>query len=76
MRNPRLKDIAKEARVSVATVSLVLRGKKNFSIKVRDRVYEAAQRLKYIKPVYAASVLTKHITHLALLVPEDDHFKH
>ncbi len=72
MDNPRLKDVAKEARVSVATVSLVLNGKKNFSASVRDRVYDAAQRLKYVKPMYAPSVVTKQINHLALLVPEDD----
>jgi LacI family transcriptional regulator len=72
MGNPRLKDVAKAANVSVATASLVLNGKKNFSVKVRNRVYDAAQRLEYIKPVYAPSVATKHIHHLALLVPEDD----
>ena len=72
MNSPRLKDIAKEASVSVATVSLVLNGKKNFSVKVRDRVYDAAQRLKYIKPMYAPAVATKQLKHLALLVPEDD----
>ena len=72
MNGPRLKDIAREAGVSVATASLVLNGKKNFSVKVRDSVYDAAQRLNYIKAAYAPSVATKHISHFALLVPEDD----
>ena len=68
MRSPRLKDIAREAKVSVATVSLVLNGKKNFSTTVRDRVYDAARRLNYMKPGYAASASTNHF---ALLIPED-----
>ena len=71
MSNPTLKDVAKEAGVSIATVSLVLNGKGNISKDVRDRVYEAASKLEYIKPSYVSSLAARHISHIAVLVYED-----
>jgi DNA-binding LacI/PurR family transcriptional regulator len=71
MNNVTLKDIAKEAGVSISTVSLVLSGKKKISKDVRDKVYQVAKKLGYIKPVYGSSIATKHLSHIAILVHED-----
>lgn len=71
MSNATLKDVAKEAGVSVSTVSLVLNRKGQISQDVRDRVYEAAKQLDYIKPVYTPSTAIKPIRHIAILVYED-----
>jgi len=49
-----LKDVARKARVSVATVSLVLAGKGRISEEVRGRVREAAASLGY-RPRRAAA---------------------
>lgn len=56
MQRPRLDDVAAEAGVSAATVSLVLRGRSGPSAATRERVLEAAQRLQY-RPDRAASAL-------------------
>ncbi|HTZ52847.1 MAG TPA: LacI family DNA-binding transcriptional regulator [Spirochaetia bacterium] len=47
MPNTRLKDVARKARVSVATVSLVLADKGRISQEVRGRVRETAASLGY-----------------------------
>ena len=56
MRRARLEDVASEVGVSAATVSLVLRGKDGPSASTRERVIEAAERLRY-RPDRAASAL-------------------
>ncbi|GAK58665.1 transcriptional regulator, LacI family [Candidatus Vecturithrix granuli] len=71
MSSATLKDIAKEAGVSISTVSLVLSGKKRISQDVRAKVYKVAKQLGYIKPVYGASIATNRLSHLAILVHED-----
>ncbi len=71
MSNTTLKDVAKEAGVSLSTASLVLNKKGQISQDVRDRVYEAAKKLDYIKPIYTPSTAIKPIRHIALLVYED-----
>jgi len=47
MPNARLKDVARKARVSVATVSLVLADKGRISAEVRGRVRETAASMGY-----------------------------
>lgn len=66
-----LKDVARAAGVSPSTASLVLNGKGQFSQEVRDRVYNTARKLEYIKPVYALSIAAKQSSHIAILVYED-----
>ena len=55
MSKPTLKDVAKEAGVSLSTVSLVLNKKGQISQDVRDRVYKAAKKLDYTKSIYTSS---------------------
>lgn len=46
---PKLKDVAHEAGVSIATASLVLSGKGKISSEVSDRVIASVKKLGYIK---------------------------
>lgn len=71
MRKATLKDVARKAKVSISTVSLVLSGKGVISDDVRSKVYEAAKKLDYIKPMHSSSIASKHISHIAILVCED-----
>ena len=45
-----IKDIAKEAGVSIATVSNVLHGKRNMSDKTRDKILAIAKEMGYELP--------------------------
>ncbi|SNT04141.1 transcriptional regulator, LacI family [Geodermatophilus pulveris] len=62
-RRPRLADVAAEAGVSPATVSLVLRGAPGPSSATRERVLDAAGRLGY-RPDRAASLLARRRSRL------------
>ena len=45
-----IKDIAREAGVSIATVSNVLHGKRNMSDKTREKILAIAKELGYELP--------------------------
>ncbi len=62
-RRPRLEDVAAEAGVSTASVSLVLRDVPGPSAKTRERVLAAAERLGY-RADRAASLLARRRTRL------------
>ena len=66
-----LKDVAREAGVSLATASRVLNGKGKFSLRIRTQVYEAAKELGYKKNLYASFVARQSSFHIAVLVHED-----
>lgn len=55
-KRPKLETVAKEAGVSVATASQVMRGAGRISEKTRKKVLEAAQRLHYVPDARAASM--------------------
>lgn len=57
-RRPRLEDVAAEAGVSTASVSLVLRGAPGPGARTREKVLDAATRLGY-RPDRAASLLAR-----------------
>jgi DNA-binding LacI/PurR family transcriptional regulator len=62
-RRPRLEDVAADAGVSTASVSLVLRGVPGPSAQTRERVLEAAARLGY-RADRTASLLARRRTRL------------
>jgi DNA-binding LacI/PurR family transcriptional regulator len=65
-----IRNVAKEAEVSIATVSMVLRGGGRTSLETRERVLKAAQRLSYT-PVKPPTSQNRPIdTHIITLVPE------
>jgi LacI family transcriptional regulator len=65
-----LKDVAKAAGVSVATVSNVLNGTKAVTDDVRRRVLDAARRLQYRPNPHARSLRTGQSRTLGLVVPD------
>ena len=67
-----IKDVARAAKVSVATVSRALNGHDNVTEKVRARVHEAATRLHYT-PHHAARSLSSRRTHTIGVVLPDLH---
>lgn len=70
-----LKDVAKEAGVSIATVSCCLSGKKNVKEATRIRVLEAIDRLKYIPNSSARNLRSLSSGLIGIVLPNNrDHF--
>lgn len=67
----RIKDIAKEARVSTATVSRVLNNSNKVTAKTRRRVLEAIERLGYVPNHVARSLRVERVYSIGLIVPHD-----
>lgn len=65
-----IKDVAKQANVSVATVSRVLNGLDRVSEKTRKKVQKVVQELNYVPNSMAVSMVTKQTHMLAVVVPE------
>ncbi len=65
-----LKDIARAAGVSIATVSNVVNGTKPATPQVHRRVREAIERLGYVPNPHAQSLRTGHSRTLGLVVPD------
>lgn len=56
MGKPTLETVAKEAGVSIPTVSQVMRGTGRISAKTREKVLQTAKKLHYVPDVRAASM--------------------
>ena len=65
-----LRDVAKEAGVSVATASVVLRGEPGFKPETRDRILKAAERVKYTANLSARYLKQGSSGMIALVVPD------
>ncbi len=65
-----IKDVAKEAKVSVASVSRVLNGTGNVAEETRGRVLAAAERLRYIPNTGARSLITRRTDTIGVLLPD------
>lgn len=63
-----IKDIARLANVSTATVSMVLNGKDGITKKTREKVMTAAKALEYIPSVAAKTLKTNRSYTIALFV--------
>ena len=66
----RLKDVAKAAGVSIATVSNVLNGTKSVTPEVHERVLEAIAALGYQPNLHARSLRTGQSRTLGVVVPD------
>lgn len=69
MSGPTIKDVAKEAQVSVATVSRVLNGLSGFSADTEKKVREAIRTLGYQYNAVARNLKTKKTNTIAILLP-------
>ncbi|WP_019304753.1 LacI family DNA-binding transcriptional regulator, partial [Xanthomonas oryzae] len=67
-----IKDVAREAQVSVATVSRTMNGHQHVAASVRERVLQVARALNYI-PHHAARSLSSRRTHTIGVVLPDLH---
>src|SRR5690606_29032140 len=67
-----IKDVAREANVSVATVSRALNGHENVAEAVRKRVLAVAAQMRY-SPHHAARSLSSRRTHTIGVVLPDLH---
>ncbi|XID92147.1 LacI family DNA-binding transcriptional regulator [Paenibacillaceae bacterium WGS1546] len=74
MKKPTLRDVAREAGVSVATASYVLNSVSNQTIPedTKKRVYEAAAHLKYVKNLTAKSLSIGKTNLLGILLIGND----
>jgi LacI family transcriptional regulator len=65
-----IKDVAREANVSVATVSRVLNGSGPVSDETRRRIREVAGRMRYVPHSGARSLITSKTETLGVLLPD------
>jgi len=68
-----LKDIARIAGVSTATVSLALAGDPRVNVKTRRQVEEIARRLKYVPNEIGRSLRARKAETIALIFPNTPH---
>jgi LacI family transcriptional regulator len=65
-----LTDVAREARVSVASVSRVVNGHSNVTPKTRKRILEVVERLRYVPHTAARSLITQRTQVIGVLLPD------
>jgi LacI family transcriptional regulator len=70
MKNINMRELAKELKFSVATVSKALNDSHEISEGTKKKVREAACRLNYILNPYASSLRNKRSKTIALILPE------
>lgn len=68
-----VKDVARKAGVSTATVSRVINGTRFVSEELRARVYQAMRELDYRPNAIARSLRRKETRNIALVVPDIAH---
>ncbi|WP_170603429.1 LacI family DNA-binding transcriptional regulator [Ruegeria arenilitoris] len=75
MRKPpgRIRDVAKETGLSIATISRVMNGSKSVSPKTRKRVLEACERLDYLPNPAARALSTNKSNTIAAIIPTIEH---
>lgn len=69
-RNVTIRDVAREASVSVATVSRVLNGKGPAHADTERRIREAARLLRYVPHGGARSLITQRTQTIGVLLPD------
>lgn len=70
MKGTTIYDVAKEAGVSIATVSNVINGKGNVGKKKREEIFKVMERLQYKPSVIASALMGKKTYTLGLLIPD------
>lgn len=65
-----IKDVARAAEVSIASVSRVLNGYNNVTAETRTRILEAAKALRYIPHEGARSLITRRTQIVGVLLPD------
>src|ERR1043165_5419838 len=63
-------DVAREARVSVASVSRVINGHSNVAPETRQRIIEVVDRLRYVPDTAARGLITRKSQMIGVLLPD------
>ncbi|HDL4235337.1 TPA: LacI family DNA-binding transcriptional regulator, partial [Mannheimia haemolytica] len=71
-----MKDIAKEANVSLGTVSNVLNGKSNVSLAKIEKVQAAVEKLGYRKNIQASTLKSGTSNKIAIILPNITELKY
>ncbi len=71
-KNATIRDVAREASVSTATVSYVFNGKKSISEDTRARVMAAIEKLNYVPNMSARSLSNNDSLMFGVLVPQTE----
>jgi LacI family transcriptional regulator len=69
-RSTTITDVAREARVSVATVSRVVNGLANVTADTRRRITDVIARLRYVPHTTARSLITRRTHVIGVLLPD------
>ncbi len=67
-----IRDVAKEANVSVATISYVLNGKESISEETQERVRSAIAKLNYVPDLSARGLSNKNSKLIGVVVPQTE----
>ena len=70
MKRATIKDVAREAGVSMSTVNMALTGKKGISDELKKRVFDAVKLLDY-KPNRVAGSLARSSIRIGIILPND-----
>jgi LacI family transcriptional regulator len=70
MSTATIKDVAREARVSVASVSRALNGGRGVTAETSQRIREAAARLRYMPHAAARMLITRRTNTVGALLPD------
>ncbi len=65
-----IKDVAREAAVSVASVSRALNGGRGVSSETGQRIREVAKRLRYVPHAAARTLITRRTNTIGALLPD------
>lgn len=71
-----IRDIAKEAGVSIATVSNVINGIKKCRLETKTKVLDAIKKLDYKQNISAKTLATKRSGLIGVIVPKDSRKNH
>ena len=69
----RIRDVAKETGLSIATISRVMNGAKNVTPETRKRVLEASRKLDYLPNPAARALSTNKSRTIAAIIPTIEH---
>jgi len=67
-----IKDVAREAKVSPATISYVLNGKGNISEETKARIYAAMEKLNYIPNLSARGLVQNTSKLIGVVIPQTE----
>ncbi len=70
VNKPTIKDVAKEANVSIATVSRIINNGVGYSAKTKDLVMQTVQKMGYSPNAIARGLINKQSNTIGVLMPE------